>query len=148
MSKLNFELNKDKCTKCGLCTKICRLGVIQISQDGYPEVCDESSCIKCQHCFASCPVGAISIFGKRSELSVNKELFVSPDNMLNLIKTRYSCRNYKDENVSVDKINKLKEMLAYVPTGCNNHGLHFAIVEDKAFMEDFREQALGMLKGY
>lgn len=146
MTELNFLLDKDKCIKCGLCTKLCGFSAIEPSEEGYPECKDEKSCIMCQHCFASCPTGAISILGKKSENSIKKEAFVDPENMLNLIKTRYSCRNYKDENVSEQTIAKLKEMLAYVPTGCNNHGLHFSIIEDKEFMKSFTERALTILK--
>lgn len=146
MTKLDFRLDKEKCIKCGQCTKLCGFGALVPTEEGYPEIQDEQSCIKCQHCFAACPTGAISIFGKKSDDSVKKEGSISPENMLNLIKTRHSCRHYKDENISIDKIKNLKEMLAYVPTGCNNHGLHFSIVEDKEFMTTFRARALELFK--
>jgi nitroreductase len=35
-------------------------------------------------------------------------------------------------------ISKLKEMLAYVPTGCNFKGLHFSFIEDVEVMNQFR----------
>ena len=34
---------------------------------------------------------------------------------------------------------KLKDMLNWVPTGVNNHRLHFSFVDDIEVMEDIRE---------
>ena len=37
-------------------------------------------------------------------------------------------------------MNKLKEMLPYIPTGCNSHALHFSIVEKKSAMDELRKK--------
>ena len=54
---------------------------------------------------------------------------INSDDVLNLIQSRRSIRNYKQENVSKDTIQKLKDMLNYVPTGKNNHALHFSFID-------------------
>ncbi len=67
--------------------------------------------------------------------------------MLNLIKCRRSCRSYREENVDRETLDKLKAMLAWVPTGVNDHRMYFAFIDDIGVMADFRREFLsGLLK--
>ena len=137
MNDLKFNIDENKCIHCGLCAKDCLTGCITFD-DNNPKMSFPDGCIKCQHCMAICPVGAISILDKNPDNS-DKIYVQNPDMILNLIKSRRSNRLYKNENVSKEDINKLKEMLAFVPTGCNFKGLHYSFIEDVEVMEDFRK---------
>ena len=134
-----FKVDEQKCTKCGLCTKDCLTGAIIQNENGIPEMKNPLNCIECQHCFAICPQGAISIMEKDPQNS-NEIKQINPEDVLNLIQSRRSLRNYRKENVSKDTIEKLKSMLNYVPTGCNSHNLHFSFIEDIEVMDDFRHK--------
>ena len=134
-----FKLNKEKCIKCHLCVNDCTTGAIGLDEEGYPKLLNPLKCIKCQHCFAICPNGAISILGKEAKNSSEIKQ-INPDDLLNLIQSRRSIRQYKKINVSKSEIEKLKQMLNYTPTGCNNHKLHFSIIDDIEVMDDFRTQ--------
>ena len=123
-----FKVDLEKCSKCGLCAKDCLSGAIEIIDDT-PKMVYPLKCIKCQHCLAICPSKAISILDK-SPLNSEEIKQVNSDEILNLIKSRRSTRNYKKINVSKDTLEKLKTMLNYTPTGCNNHKLHFSFIED------------------
>ena len=127
-----FQVNKDKCISCGLCVKDCSTMAIKMGDDNKPYMSQNgnSRCMACQHCLAICPVGAISIQGKNAE---NSTLYseLSSEQTLLAIKNRRSCRNYKTEDVSLETIEKLKEMLNYVPTGRNNHNLLFSITNTR-----------------
>ena len=138
MENLNFKIDESKCIHCGLCVKDCIAGVISMEQDKAPQATAPQRCIACQHCMAVCPVGAISIFDKNPD-NAEKIYSQNPDMILNLIKSRRSDRNFKLENVDKDKIEKLKNMLAWVPTGCNCRKLHFSFIEDIEVMNEFRE---------
>ena len=131
-----FEVDKEKCVHCGLCIQDCSAKALKFNDDKFPEI-DEKKCFKCQHCLAVCPVGAISVCGKNPENS-DKIYAQNPDMILNLIKSRRSFRHYKQENLSSSKMDKLKEMLKYVPTGVNYHKLHFAFIDDIEVMNEFR----------
>ena len=128
-----IEIDKEKCIKCGLCSHICPCDVIKFENGEYPEVSENhiAGCMKCQHCFSVCPAGAITFEGIAAEDACPFGENPSEESMLNLIKKRRSCRNYKDENVSHEIIKKLTDMTAWVPTGCNDHRLHFSVIDDK-----------------
>lgn len=138
MENLNFKVDESKCIHCGLCAKDCIAGVISMDENKTPKATAPQRCIGCQHCIAICPVGAISVFDKNPD-DAEKVYAQNPDMILNLIKSRRSDRNFKLENVDKAKINKLKDMLAWVPTGCNCRKLHFSFIEDVEVMNEFRE---------
>ena len=137
--KHGFVVDESKCIKCGLCVKDCTTGAIIQEENQIPDMKNPLKCIECQHCFAICPQGAISIMGKKPENS-DEVREVNSSDILNLIQSRRSTRQYKRENVSKEKLDKLKDMLNYTPTGCNNHKLHFSFIENIDVMDDFRSK--------
>ena len=139
-----FEINQEKCTKCSLCIDNCPTKALSKDENEYPIMKNSFACMECQHCLAICPNKAVSIMGKNPEDSSEiKE--INSDDILNLIQSRRSIRKYKQINVSKDTIQKLKDMLNYVPTGKNNHKLHFSFIEDIEVMNDFRKKTYSSL---
>ncbi len=141
MSKLNFKIDKEKCIHCGLCAQDCSPQIIQFDNENFPMIKPENEqfCMKCQHCLAICPVGAISILDKNPENSELCNNYPQSEQLLNLIKSRKSFRNYRQENLDSDTMQKLKNMLKYAPTGRNVHKLHFSTIDNIEVMEDFKE---------
>lgn len=52
-SLYRYEIDKEKCTKCGLCAKKCDMGIKVYEQPNSAE------CIRCGKCIGSCPKSAI-----------------------------------------------------------------------------------------
>ena len=148
MSELNFIVDKDKCIHCGLCEADCGEKIINMNPDKFPEIKpeDEKYCMKCQHCLAICPAGAISICGKNPQESDDCSNLPSAEQMLNLIKHRKSIRSYRHENLDKEILQNLKNMLKYSPTGCNNHKLHVAFIDDVEVMDKFRNRTNNIIK--
>lgn len=137
MQDLNFKVNEQKCIHCGQCVKDCIANVFKFDENKIPQATAAQRCIGCQHCLSVCPVGAISVFNKNPDES--EKIFVqNPDMILNLIQSRRSIRQYKNENIDAEQLNKLKNMLKYVPTGCNYHKLHFSFIDNVEVMNEFR----------
>jgi len=132
----NISINKEKCIKCGLCIKDCVSKCLSLDQEDYPKMIYGERCLACQHCMMICPQGALSFNGKvpeNSEKPSNKDI-------LSLIKSRRSIREYLDVELSEEELKQIKEMLPFVPTGCNSHRLHFSIVEKKSVMRALKEK--------
>ena len=94
---MNFKVNEDKCTHCGLCSSDCPVLIID-NKTEFPTIKEgkEENCLKCQHCLAVCPVGAISIWGKEPENSISaKSVIPQSIELENLMQTRRSIRKFK-----------------------------------------------------
>ena len=109
---------------------------IEADEEDFPIMKNEERCLKCQHCMMICPKGALTF----NDLSPENSEKVSTDSILSLIKSRRSIRQYNNEELSTDDLNKIKNMLPFIPTGCNSHVLHFSIVEKKSVMEELKNR--------
>lgn len=128
-----------KCVHCGMCVKDCFIGCLTLDEHKMPTYLSgmAQNCAGCQHCMAVCPRGALSLDGIDPD-SLPKPVFVDPDEMLGMIRSRRSVRGYKQADVSAEKLDKIKEMLSYPPTGGNLDNLHFTIVGSRAKMDEIR----------
>lgn len=140
---MEFNVN-EKCIHCGKCIKDCMGKALKFNDNNIPEL-DEKRCIKCGHCLAICPTGALSIMGKNPENSGLPNNFPGANQMLNLIQSRRSIRYYKNENIDKELMEKLKNMLNWVPTGVNNHKLFFSFIDDVEVMNEFRNYTNGKM---
>ena len=53
--------NQDLCTGCGICSDICPMAIIELSEEDLPEpgAKAERLCINCGYCVDACPTGAL-----------------------------------------------------------------------------------------
>ena len=56
---LQYEIDEDKCRKCGLCAKQCPVGAISGELGKVPYVIDQEKCIKCGQCIKACHFNVI-----------------------------------------------------------------------------------------
>ncbi|WP_040198096.1 NADH-quinone oxidoreductase subunit NuoF [Candidatus Soleaferrea massiliensis] len=56
---LNYQIDKEKCTGCTLCSRVCPVHAIEGTVK-HPHTIDLSKCIKCGACMDKCRFGAIS----------------------------------------------------------------------------------------
>lgn len=144
---LNFKVDESLCTKCGLCSGECPVGII--SMDEFPTISSENEiqCFKCQHCLAICPTGALSILDKDPKNSIkNSRKLPDPLAMSELIKTRRSVRKYKKEGLDKNLIQELLETSSYAPTGHNGNNVHFTVVSDVETMHKLRDMTYASIK--
>ena len=143
-----IRIDRELCVKCGACVRDCIVEILKPGPDGFPAVAPglERYCLNCQHCLAVCPKGAVSCRGVTPQQCPAPGPLPSPDAMFDLLRQRRSIRQFKDENLPPDVLDKLKASLAWSPTGCNDHRLFFTIIEDKAEMAFFRAEMSRILK--
>ena len=145
---IDFIIDKEKCTQCGLCAADCPTLVINPKSE-YPEIKEgkEAQCIKCQHCLAICPTAALSIWGKKPEDSIPvKKNIVEPEALAQLVKTRRSTRKFKADELEPGFIHELLATAAYAPTGHNKNVVLLSVVDNKDDLAKLREQAYAGIK--
>jgi len=137
---IDFKVDKEKCTHCGLCSSDCPVLIIDRTTE-FPTIKDgkEEVCLKCQHCLAVCPEGAISIWGKNPENSIPapKNPMGSADLEV-LIQTRRSIRRYKKQEVDKELIHRLVSIAAYAPTAKNENAVKMTLIDSSERMARLR----------
>ncbi len=66
-------LNRKKCTRCGLCVKVCPAGAASIGKGAFPAY-DLQRCIGCSQCIALCAEAALKIFWESDETVFQEKL--------------------------------------------------------------------------
>lgn len=55
-----LALDTEKCTGCGMCTKVCPHNIFTI-ENGKAQILDKDSCMECGACAGNCPFSALSV---------------------------------------------------------------------------------------
>ena len=128
-----LAVNKETCTKCGLCAVPCRM--IYFKEGSYPRQVPgtDEFCMRCGHCIGLCPTGALSHKEMPPEQTplIKKSLEISFEQCAQLIKSRRSIREYKDRAVSNKEMERIIEVARYAPTGHNAQEVQWLVVNDR-----------------
>ncbi len=60
-----ITIDKEKCTKCGLCVKDCPMNILEMTEEGANV--KQDVCLFCGHCQAICPKNLFTISGFEDE---------------------------------------------------------------------------------
>ncbi len=130
-------IDAGRCTGCGQCVAICPSDTLSLV-DGKACVTGPDS-LGCDQCAAVCPVGAIEVGAARG---IEFESF-SPTRkwlpygrtdiaeLVQLMRSRRSCRQYTDEPVPMAKLQDLVRIGTTAPTGTNSQRWTFTILPDR-----------------
>ncbi len=128
-----------RCTGCGLCTAVCPEETITL-QNGRAVVTGTAS-LNCGHCAAVCPTGAITVSGIDPELTTFQSFSVKedwlphgrpePGELVRLMLSRRSCRNFKADPVSRGLLTDLVKIGITAPSGSNCQQWTFSILPDR-----------------
>jgi nitroreductase/NAD-dependent dihydropyrimidine dehydrogenase PreA subunit len=151
-----IEIDLDNCTTCKACISVCPARLFFIESEVL-QISDnfEESCIECGHCVAICPVNVISLkfhIGESlKEISI-REKITSYESFLSLALTRRSIRQFKNEPVPKELIEKLLEIGRYSPTASNTENVYFTVVKDKTIVSkissEITKRATSFVKMY
>ncbi|MFO7666755.1 MAG: nitroreductase family protein [Desulfobacterales bacterium] len=129
-------IDKELCIGCGLCVKVCPMDTISM-QNGKAVVTGKES-LSCGHCAAVCPESAIRV--KATEESILSYSTFKEDEkwlkhgdfdtrqLLRLMRSRRSCRNYKEKQVDRNILEDLVKIGITAPSGTNSQGWTFTIL--------------------
>jgi nitroreductase/ferredoxin len=138
------QIDKEKCTGCGLCVRDCIQRHIQVFS-GKAEV-KGSACILCGHCVAICPRNAVSIDNyNMDEVSSlpKREFQILPEKLFHFMKDRRSIRRFTQEPITREDLDMILETGRYTPTGGNAQTTKFLVLEQR--LDEVREKAIQVL---
>jgi len=140
---LNFLIDVESCIGCGQCASDCPAMIISM-ETGIPVINQdlEGFCIGCLHCVVICTEKSVSILGHGPEEGAELPGSVpNPEQMELLIKSRRSVRNYRDENIPSEVIEKIVEVASHAPSGHNDRQLLYTLISDKDVVDELRIEA-------
>jgi nitroreductase/Pyruvate/2-oxoacid:ferredoxin oxidoreductase delta subunit len=129
-----LTVNKETCTKCGLCAVPCRL--IYFKEGSYPRQLPgtDEFCMRCGHCVGLCPTGALKHKQMPETPQIEKSLEISFKQASQLIKSRRSIREFQDKDVPKEEIERVIDVARYAPTGHNNQEVQWLVINDREKM--------------
>ncbi len=119
-------VDKDACTGCGACVKICHESCISLVDD-VPCI-DDEYCSTCSQCVAICPVRALSWNGV-PPVPFDETRLPSPEQLDELFKQRRSTRLYKPDKIDRALLEEIVTYGIYAPT--HNYGFRAIVVDDE-----------------
>lgn len=135
-----IEANKERCIKCGICTKVCPTKFLHMDGDGPTEAANKV-CIGCGQCTAVCPNGAIDNVKASLEEQVKLEKFPVIDEIAaeKFLRSRRSIRCYKDIPVEKEKLIRVVDIARLAPTASNSQGISYIIIQNKDLLKKLTE---------
>jgi len=128
-------IDKERCTGCGICAANCPDRTIHVA-DGIA-LHNGTDCLLCGHCRAVCPADAIRLPDQSELLGLatitEKTAVVAPGTtdcaeLVALMRSRRSCRNYLPQTVPLDTLVDLVKIGTTAPSGTNSQGWNFVIL--------------------
>lgn len=149
---VTVNVNKEKCTKCGICFTSCD-NYLEKDEQGYPKAKNlEDSllgCIQCGECMMRCPSQAIEIVGEDIDNShlVDYPHNIADFNQLNsLFLKRRSCREYEKQEVSNEDIEKILSAASTAAVGLPPSEVKVTVIKGYQQVNVFRELILDELR--
>jgi nitroreductase/NAD-dependent dihydropyrimidine dehydrogenase PreA subunit len=130
------EIDADKCIGCGACIAVCPSETLSL--EGGKAVVSGRQSLSCGHCAAVCPAAAVRVrtlendsltfktFRQQSEWLAPGDVAVAP--LVQLMRSRRSCRNYTDRPVARDLLEDLIKIGLTAPSGSNCQPWAFTLV--------------------
>jgi nitroreductase/NAD-dependent dihydropyrimidine dehydrogenase PreA subunit len=130
-----LKVNRNLCSKCGLCVAICPKAVLEMDGGG-PKTLFAEGCIACGHCVAVCPQAALDHEKAplAKQIPLDEYPVISPETAVKFLRARRSIRNYRQDKVTLEKILQLLEIARFAPTGSNSQGLSYLVIEDETIL--------------
>ena len=134
-ASVTTTIDQDLCNGCGLCVKVCPAKTISM-QDGKAVVTGTYS-MGCGHCEAVCPTGAVRVNALEAPFTLSTTRVddrwlpfgeYNTDELVRLMRSRRSCRNYSTKQVNRDLLEDLVKIGTTAPSGTNSQLWTFTIL--------------------
>lgn len=147
MERVRIKVDLEKCTRCGLCAKVCPSGIIQEREQG-PTLIWDKACIRCGHCVAICPQAAMDHTANplSSQVDVSKLPNVDAATAERFLRSRRSIRSYKTDAVPHRDMLKVLDVARFAPSGGNSQGVSFLVLSERTVLRKITEIVIEWLE--
>lgn len=146
-----FNVDAGKCSKDGICIKVCPARIISADDDGLPCILPgkESQCLECGHCVAFCPHQACAAGKIAPEAcrTIVSSAMPDPQAVLALCQSRRSIRLFKSKKVDHTTLEAVMEAVRYAPTASNRQALRWVMVETPEKMRELGDLLADWMSG-
>ncbi len=145
-----IEVNRETCSRDGICAAVCPSGLIEWEEGAYPKPAAnaDADCMACGHCVAVCPTGSLSHRDMPSGRcpALEKTPGLAADRIDLLLKSRRSVRLYQDKPVPEDVLAGVIDTAMYAPSGKNSQCVEWLVLARKDELRNFVEIADGWIR--
>ncbi|MEG1603122.1 MAG: nitroreductase family protein [Cloacibacillus sp.] len=126
-----LRVDEGKCTKCGLCVRLCPTQIIKFGDFGFPEMDErrKNRCIECGQCVLFCPACAndLSFMEKERLVKVADIKMPTDEEAQDLLRTRRSIRQFDERPLSRDELHRIFETVRQAPTAVNEQPVRWIV---------------------
>lgn len=127
-------VNTQSCTHCGLCAATCPWGLIDVPEEGVPQLAKAAAkrCIICGHCEAVCPTGSVHLDDPRLDSTVSppQPAVIESARLGAYLRMRRSIRRFRDSPVERATIEQIMDIVRYAPSGRNRQDVQWLMIHD------------------
>ncbi len=124
-------VDKDKCTACGLCVKICHQRCMALTDSTV--TINHELCSTCTQCIAVCHQQALS-WDRVPPVAYDKARLPTPGQLAELFKERRTIRFFKEDKIERALLEEIVGSGIYAPT--TNYSLRAVVVDDEGLIEE------------
>ena len=142
-------INQSKCTRCKICANVCFSNFLPVEDGSIATLDSPSMCASCGHCVAACPADAIQhpAVPVSSCEPLRESSRLTYDQLMSFLKMRRSRREFTEQNVSRDVIDKLLAAAAQAPNGINRGNVQYTVIVDRQALDQIAVRTTQQIAG-
>jgi len=139
----NISIDREKCNGCGLCVDVCKdFGLELLDGKAFVGESPAFGCMACGHCMMICPQEAIKVHGRFSSpedlIPVPKrESAATFEQLTNLLTRRRSVREFKDNAVPKEVLDRIIEAASLAPMGIPPSDVNVLVLDSREKLDTF-----------